>query len=643
MAPTLPSARTRSSGAAPRPVPHRRAGTRRSRQPRDGAAGAGGAAFSALRVVVPHDQQSEACAGGEPGAHCATVTPPSIEGAAVGLGAIPPPPPLPVATSPPSAAAAQKKKKTKMGCAQSAAAPCSTAPTAGAAAAAGDAAKTKAAKRARDFSPWSAEEDAQLLRLVRECQPGTKMRWTVIARGMHARTRTSKQCCERYTNQVDPSVKKGPWSAEEVAALQAAHAELGNKWSAIALRIPGRPANAVKNKYHGALSTAPSARRASGGVSACPPTGLAAGPSAAAETKVAPPAPGAEATGGTGGAAEQNAAKGGRKREGAGDFSPWSGDEDAQLLRLAAQYPPGTKTPWAAIARGMQERTRTAKQCRERYTNQVDPAVKKGPWSAEEVALLHQAHGELGNRWSAIALRIPGRPANAVKNKYHGINRALAVAARCRAEGRQVRSSAGRRARGGSSRARRRKAAAAVKKRRKAWRGVAWRRGDACEMLEVEGAARFLLTTFLGEDAEKGGSEAAHVSEAEDVVATPAPPAPPAKIFSVEDLEAASVLSSAEYSVCRDVMLAMQKPKPKPKKRLRCYMSSPVARGLALERAAKRRRAAPRFGYMAASEAAAAVPLDAVDALLTAAARRERESGRGQLPDGKWWRMGVYA
>lgn len=71
---------------------------------------------------------------------------------------------------------------------------------------------------------------------------------------------------------------------------------------------------------------------------------------------------------------------------------------------------------WAKIAEVMPGRT--AKQCRERYNNHVDPAIKKDKiWTAEEDALVMELHAEHHNQFAKIARRIPGRCYDDVKNR----------------------------------------------------------------------------------------------------------------------------------------------------------------------------------------------------------------------------------
>lgn len=100
----------------------------------------------------------------------------------------------------------------------------------------------------RARTPWTKEEDEQLKELV--AVHGSKA-WKLISSMMPGRK--SKQCRERWTNVVDPKLNYAPWTEEEEQILILAQQELGNKWSQIEKRLPGRSANSIKNYWYSAL------------------------------------------------------------------------------------------------------------------------------------------------------------------------------------------------------------------------------------------------------------------------------------------------------------------------------------------------------------------------------------------------------
>ncbi|XP_051115547.1 transcription factor MYB41-like [Andrographis paniculata] len=94
---------------------------------------------------------------------------------------------------------------------------------------------------------------------------------------------------------------------------------------------------------------------------------------------------------------------------------PWTPEEDTKLMQYIQIHGPHN---WRTLPKnaGLQ---RCGKSCRLRWINYLRPDIKRGRFSFEEEETIIQLHSVLGNKWSAIAARLPGRTDNEIKNYWN--------------------------------------------------------------------------------------------------------------------------------------------------------------------------------------------------------------------------------
>ncbi|OHT01458.1 Myb-like DNA-binding domain containing protein [Tritrichomonas foetus] len=92
-------------------------------------------------------------------------------------------------------------------------------------------------------------------------------------------------------------------------------------------------------------------------------------------------------------------------------FTP---EEDARLSMLVERMGPRR---WDAISSMMPNRS--ARQCRDRYSNYLAPGFFNGEWSREEDEVLFRQYQLYGPKWTLINKALPMRSPNSIKNRWN--------------------------------------------------------------------------------------------------------------------------------------------------------------------------------------------------------------------------------
>lgn len=95
---------------------------------------------------------------------------------------------------------------------------------------------------------WSLEEDTRLREAVANCDP---ILWDIVAEKVPGRS--AIQCKERWLYRLHPEVKKTRFEKWEDDLIIKERNRVGNHWTLISNKLPGRTSCAVKNRWYSVL------------------------------------------------------------------------------------------------------------------------------------------------------------------------------------------------------------------------------------------------------------------------------------------------------------------------------------------------------------------------------------------------------
>jgi len=92
-------------------------------------------------------------------------------------------------------------------------------------------------------------------------------------------------------------------------------------------------------------------------------------------------------------------------------FTPF---EDSILLRIMNV---GQEVSWSRVAEYIPGRT--ARQCRDRWVNYLNPNIEKKEWNSDDDSLLKEKYLQYGPKWAIILQFFPNTSYNSLKNHFY--------------------------------------------------------------------------------------------------------------------------------------------------------------------------------------------------------------------------------
>lgn len=100
----------------------------------------------------------------------------------------------------------------------------------------------------------------------------------------------------------------------------------------------------------------------------------------------------------------------------------WRPSEDQALAAMiAAEGVPTTPLGWRQLGDRLPTKP-TARQCKARWVDFLAPGIRSDSWTPEEDEIVLSTQARVGNAWSSILDKLPGRTYASLKNRYNALD-----------------------------------------------------------------------------------------------------------------------------------------------------------------------------------------------------------------------------
>lgn len=101
---------------------------------------------------------------------------------------------------------------------------------------------------------WTLQDDQIVLNFVyKQVMTNQKIAWVDLVPIMNNVHKSNKRCNDRWSNQLDPTIIRGPWSPAEINMIYILREKQKLGWSMIQRYFIGKTGNSIKNYFNSSI------------------------------------------------------------------------------------------------------------------------------------------------------------------------------------------------------------------------------------------------------------------------------------------------------------------------------------------------------------------------------------------------------